>query len=132
MTLLEPSSQETTTLLLACYRSTSEAFVHGFDFADSESKVILLKILTACSETCRSTAILLLQNQYLHWDACATTAELCLLTARHCLEFTTDPVLQACAEVCRKCAKLCYQQSKLFYMEEVPAPHANFPKAEFL
>jgi hypothetical protein len=102
---LDPKMQACIDACLSCYRtclgmSTGHCLEVGGDHARPDH----IKLMLACSETCRATAHVMLIGSPHHKHLCAECADICADCAAEC-ERLGD--MDACVQACHACAESC-------------------------
>lgn len=105
----DPDMKACIDICLSCYQtclgmSTGHCLEVGGDHARPDH----IKLMLACSETCRVTAHVMLIGSPHHKHFCAECAEICTECASEC-ERLGD--MDACVQVCRSCAESCQKMA---------------------
>lgn len=90
---------------LRCYQSCLEmSSGHSLELGGEHAKPGHIKLMLACSETCRATAHVMIIGSRHHKHLCAECADICADCASEC-ERVGD--MDACVRACRACAESC-------------------------
>ncbi len=100
-----PELQACIDACLECYQSCLEMSTgHCLELGGEHARPDHIKLMLACSETCRATAHVMLIGSPHHKHLCAECADICSDCAAECERLGN---MEPCVRACRACAESC-------------------------
>ncbi len=102
---IDPKMQACIDACLSCYQTClSMSSGHCLEIGGEHARPDHIKLILACSETCRATAHVMVLGSAHHKRLCAECADICEDCASEC-ERLGD--MDVCVQACRSCTESC-------------------------
>jgi hypothetical protein len=96
---------------LECHRVCEETITYCLDQGGRYAEATHIRLLTDCSDICRTAADFMARGSQFHPAVCGVCAQVSLQCAEACGAFGGDQQMRRCADACRACAQACQQMA---------------------